>query len=377
MQIHFIDQKGNLLDVKPQKRSDVYTWNGDNAYPSLINQLVESSVTASASLRKVRKALYGKGFTDGNMVVNKKGQTLNQVLRIASSELIKHGNVFINVCYNGKFKANQIYIIPCEHVRVGLSDDWGYSGKFVVYDNWDKSQGKISYDDFQVIDRYNSQPNVIESQIKKQGSLLKYKGQILHIMQEETHEIYGKSALKPAIKDMVLEDSSATFRMNGSKKGFLNNKMIIVKKFTDDTARERFTQNIKKMQGAEGTGHVFVFETDGLTEDLEGSLKLQDITSDFNDKIFQYSDEKALKSISTTMGCYTVLIDTSDNSVFGNGSETLLNAKKMLFNDMEEERDILEENFNMIFSKWHEQVSEKKIINPYEEKNLTPTTEDE
>ncbi len=113
MKLHFDDVKGNLLDVKLDKRTEVYNWGEDNAQPSLIEVLIRSSVTSKSAVDKVSKAIYGNSFGDlGSIVVNKDGKTLNQMLRLSSKEYAKQNNVYLQVTYNAELKINGFKMIP-------------------------------------------------------------------------------------------------------------------------------------------------------------------------------------------------------------------------------------------------------------------------
>ena len=102
MQIHYNKVKKSILDVKVDKRTEVFNFGTDNAYPSTIEALIIESVTAKICIDKVAKSIYGKSFgKDGNVIVNGDGQTLNEVLRIASREYAKYNNLYVHVGYNG------------------------------------------------------------------------------------------------------------------------------------------------------------------------------------------------------------------------------------------------------------------------------------
>ncbi|OCK42528.1 hypothetical protein BA195_10150 [Tenacibaculum soleae] len=365
MKIHFNKVKDSILNVKLDKRTEVFNWGLDNSFPSLIEILVNHSVTSKNCINKVAKAIYGKSFGKiGNIIINSDGQTLNEVLRIASREYAKHNNVFFHITYNGELRIKAIKVIPATSVRVGKSDDLGYSGKFIVYDNWNKENGKIDADKFRVYDKFNPLKNVIEAQIEKAGSILNYKGQILHL-QKDTNSIYSLPDLFAVQNEALLQKNSQIFRANGAERGFLNNKVIVVQPFANDDDRRTFKNTIKEIQGAENAGTTTLLESSQMADDLSNQFKVEDLTSNYNDKLFEYSDKQAKQNITEAFGVPLILVDTSSDGMFGNSGEMLKQAKLQLWESREEERNQIEEIFQKLMSNYAEPIEgELIIINP-------------
>lgn len=378
MKLSFSNVKNNILSIKKDKRTDVYNWGADNAHPSLIEELINQSVTSKACVDKVAKAIYGKSFGDaGKMIVNNDGQSLNEVLRIAARQYAKHNNVFIHIGYNGELKIKSIKVLPATTVRVDKADDLGYSGKYVVYENWDKENGKIEENKFKLYDKFNPLKNVIQSQIEAAKSILQYKGQILHI-QKDSNSIYSLSDINPVLSEALLEKNSQTFRSQGAEKGFLNTKLMVVQPFGNDDDRRSFNNTLKNLQGAENSGNVLLLEAGATTENLDTQVKLEDLSSKYNDKLFEYSDAQAEKNITKAFGVPMLLIDTTNDGLFGNSGEMLFEAKKQLWESREEERDLIEEAFLKLINNWKDEApSDLKIISPFEEISDEKTGEPE
>lgn len=367
MRLNFDSVQGTLLDIKKDPRTEVFNFGADNAYPSLIDTLVSNSVTAKACVDKVAKAIYGKSFgKDGNVIVNDSGQTLNEILRIAAREFAKHDNVYFWVGYNAEFKINQIRVLPSKDVRVGRDDDRGYSGKLVVYDNWDKTKNrKINADDFKLVDRYNPRKNVIQAQLGD-GGFAQYRGQILHI-KRETYNTYSKSPLHPVLNDALLEYNAGVFRSRGGEKGFLNNKLLVTKPMADAEQRASFKNNLESIQGAENSGRIFWMEVENTSDKINEEISLQDLTTEFDDELFRYSEETARKNIALAFGVPLGLVDVSENSLFGNSGELIREMRRLMWEQREEDRDMIEEIMSKFMSIWFEPTNTQfKIVSPFE-----------
>ncbi|MEM9076297.1 MAG: hypothetical protein AAGC43_04620 [Bacteroidota bacterium] len=367
MKVLFSEVSTNVLDIKPDRRTEVFNYGRDNAYPSLNKTLVENSVTAKSCVDKVAKAIYGKSFGEvGMQPVNKKGQTLNEVLRIAARDFAENDVTYLAVGFDATLKIKSVSVVPVPHVRAGKADDRNYFGKWIVYDNWDKKKSsKIMSSKFKVVDRYNPKEAVVRAQILKVGGIKNYHGQILQIT-KEPNEIYPLSPLHSVFAEALVEYNSSVFRSNGSKRGFLNNKLMVVKPFASEDDREDFQEKVKELQGSEAAGRVFLLESGAASDDLKSEIFLDDLTSEFDDELFSYSDERSRKNIALAFGVPLPLVDTSESSLFGNSGELIKEMKKMLWESKEEERDMIEEAFKRIMQNWTEEMPEElKIINPY------------
>lgn len=373
MRLSYSNIKDSILSVKKDKRTDVFHFGIDNLFPQLVEELINQSVTSKTCVDKVAKAMYGKSFGDiGKISINADGQSLNEVLRIASREYAKHSNVFIHIGYNGELKVNSIKVIPVAQVRVGKNDDNGYSGKYIIYNNWDKTQGRFDAKNFKYIDRYNPLKNVIESQIEAAGSIIKYKGQLLHI-QKDSNSIYSLSDLNPVLSEALLEKNSQTFRSRGAERGFLNTKLMTINPFSSDDERSDFKNTLENLQGADNAGNVLLLEASQASDDLASQVKLDDLSSKYNDKLFEYSDAQAEKNITKAFGVPMVLIDTTNDGLFGNSGEMLLEAKKQLWESREEERDMIEEVFVKLMNNFKTPITQDlTIISPF---NTEPTND--
>lgn len=368
MQVHYKTVKNTILDVKLDKRTECYNFGKGNSYPSIVEALINMSVTSGACIDKVAKAIYGGSLGEvGEIVVNSKGQTLNEVVRITAREYAKHNNFYLGVGYNELYEVASITAIPVKYVRVGKSDSKGYSGKFIVYDNWDKSKGsKILSSGFMVVDRYSNNKAILKAQIKVAGGIKEYNGQIIHVKKDDS-SIYSLSDINPVMRDALLEYESQMFRSKGATKGFLNTKLLVTAPFEDGDKRDTFHGELDGARGAENASEVVHLETPQESEDVSKQMHITDLSSPYNDKLFEYSDTMGETNIVKAFGVAKVLVNPTDSSMFGNSGEVLKEAKKQLYESRQEERTQVESVFSELMARYKEPIEEVKILNPYEE----------
>lgn len=348
----------NRLSIKYNKVDGIFNWGDDNAYPQLITTLINSSVTAKQCVDLNAKYIYGKGFNfttnivDKNgLIINKKGLNINQFLRITSKEFAKINNIFLHVNFNALYEIISVDLLSCEDVRIGKADSTGYSGKYVVYNNWDKSQGKkIEKKDFNIIDKFNPNQTIIESQVEAAGGWNKYKGQILHIT-SDFNELYSLSDVDSVLYDANAQYNTGKFKNQLLTKGYTGSKVVLTKPM-DDGEANAFEKELEKMQGVENIGMIH-FQVSEESDVLENEMKILDISSQVDDKMFESTEKSSKSNIGDAFGVPSILINNSDNSIFGNSGELLTQAKLMHYENKEEERNIIIDAFQMIFSKFH------------------------
>lgn len=367
MKLHFNELQGTILDIKKDPRNECFNFGIDNAYPSLIKALVNISVTSKTCVDRVAKAIYGASFGEiGDVVVNGKGQALNEVLRIASREYAEQNNCYLQVGYDGNFGFKSINVIPVSHVRLGKDDDKGYSGKYIIYNNWDKQRiKKIMKDEFVFVHRFNKDKEIAKKQAENDG-VEEYYGQLIHIKKDSAF-VYSLSDLNPVLNEAYLEHNSQIFRSKGALKGFLNTKLMTVQPFSDNKERRDFKKELNGVRGSENSSEVVLLEAAQQVDDLSKQVQIDDLSSPYNDKLFEYSDAQSEKNICKAFSVPLVLVNPSDSSLFSNSGEMLREAKKQLYESREEDRNQLEETFKFIMERFTKPVKDLEIINPYEE----------
>lgn len=336
-------KNASVLDIKRNEREGIYNWGIDNQHPQLIDKLLQMSVTSKNCVNLVAKAIYGKSFGPkyNSVILNERGQNLNDILRIASREYAKYSNVFFLINYNLQYKVVSIEVIPSSKVRVGKTDSGGYTGTYIVSKDWsDRKEPTKEYFS------YNPLKTVIQKQIESQG-IKKFSGQILHI-QEDSNSIYSESSINTVMREAVIQYNSQEFRLNGSEEGFLNTKIMVTQPFDSEESKRRFLDTLKNNRGSRNSGGVIVLETAQVSDDLEKELHLEDLTSPYNDKLFEYSDSQAKRNISEAFGVPSILVGDQGESVFANSGELLKSAREMLWESKEEERQLITSTLIML-----------------------------
>jgi capsid portal protein len=293
----------------------------------------------------------GKGVKGGHIIVNKKGHSLNDVIRTLAREYRKHNNAFLSVSYNLEGEVSSIEAIPSKNVRLGKKDDKDYNGKYVVYNNWDGSQGKVDPEGFQTVDRFNPNKEIVQGQIENAGGIHKYKGQVVHI-QKYMNEVYSLPDGDCIMLDMVAEINAAEFKQKGTSDGFLNTKIMVVKPFNSDDERRQFKNDLDSLRGSKNANSVILLEAPDNSSDIKDNMQLQDLTSSHNDELFKYTETSIEKAIAKAFNVPIALINPSDNGLFGSSGEMYNVINDIMWEEAEEERNKIEEILTLVMNNY-------------------------
>jgi hypothetical protein len=85
---------------------------------------------------------------------------------------------------------------------------------------------------------------------------------------------------------------------------------------------------------------------------LAEHILIQNIDTNIDDTLFQSTEESSARNIRKAFGVPSILLEDSDNSIFGNSGELLTQAKQMHWENKAEERSIIDA-FQMLFSNFH------------------------
>ena len=260
----------------------------DNLYSEKIERYINNSVTAKSASNIMASYIVGNGFGESDDFKVNRDTTLLNFANKFSKSLSKQKGAFISVNYNLKFEISSFDLLPFTHCRIGKKDDTKYNGKIVVYDNWNGQEGKVRSHDFNVVDVYNSNPKVIEAQIKKAEGIDKYKGQILFINLDDEYN-YPLSTIDAVQYDCDSESQSSIYKNKSLRKGFFGKTVVITKPLIGSqedynsqadyavaqSEREAFKNTIDKFIGAENAGGVLHVELEHDGERLEDAIKFE------------------------------------------------------------------------------------------------------
>ena len=355
--VEFLDIFKRL--IKWDKKLEIYKNGLDNAYPERVDRLINNSVTSKMSLAILTQYIIGKGFgASDDIIINKTtGQKLYDFAEDIADSVSEFRGVAIHFSYNLNYKPVNPRVVPFENIRIGEKDSKKYNGKILVSDEW--TEPKV--ENIKIIDVFNANEKVIKAQIEKAGSIDKYKGQILYINYDKNY-YYPLSRIDSVMNDCDSEAQSSIYKNQLLRKGFFGKTLVVTRPLTDNTVPEFLVngtgdripnreyrtmmdeaettkKTIESFLGAENAGGAMLMEMDWAGDSLDEAIKINQIESKLDDKMFSYTEESVSKNILMAFENLPVqLVKSPESALLGNSGESLKEAKRLYWENTEKER---------------------------------------
>lgn len=341
----------------------IMTFGADNLYPQTIESLIASSPTAKACSNMYARFLTGSGFeneTINKVVVGKdergKDITLLQLLRSAAQSVAKNKGFYIHVNKTNENKVKTARLIPFKYARFNKKDDAGFCSKVMVYDAWDYKHNKDAKFDktkIKAYDHFTSDDKAFIQQVKKAGSIEKYKGQV-YLNFFDPEYLYPLSMIDSVYLDCDTEAQVAIFRNTEIRNGFQATTLLLMQEPENPDDERKIIEKVSKMKGSDASRITLFFtsrdENGKLVKDE--NFVTETIQSNINDKLFESWEAGLANNIRKSFnGMPAVLIDYEQGKLSGTSGEAIIQATT-LYNELtRDDRALLSECFRELFSK--------------------------
>ena len=348
------------------KKLEIYQNGADNLYPERIDRLINNSVTAKMASEMMVQYVLGKGFGEAdNFKVNDSQKLIDFAIDLADS-LVRQRGIAIHFDYNLNFEPINPKVLDFTKVRLGLKDSKQYNGKILFKNDWSDNK-----EDAVVFDVFNKSENVVKAQIKKAGTIDKYKGQVMYINLDSRY-YYPLSRIDAVINDCDSESQAAIYKNMILRKGFFGKQIIMTPPLISNDEPEmvlndlgelvrnrefarrqaeadEVKKTIESFIGSENAGGALMIESPDFINGIDTIFKIQTINSEVNDKMFEYTENSVSKNILMAFNNIPVaLVKSPDSAMFGNSGESITEAKKMYWENTSKERNKLETIINDI-----------------------------
>jgi hypothetical protein len=363
-----IDKRIVVKLDKSIKKSDDYkglmTFGNQNDYPQKLEKLVNGSVTAKAIKKINAKFLSGQGFE--NEVINKikvgtdargKEITIRSLLRqVAASAALNEG-FYIHANVNVKGEVGNVHLKPFKNCRFSKADDEGYSPKILIYDNWDKQNGKFDTKKIVSFNVFNLNPKVITKEIQSQKGkdfnekANNYKGQVYFQFFDDEY-FYPLSGFDAAYLDCDTENQIALYENRQVRDGFFDSIIIRTAPFGTPEEEKVFTEGIRKQLGPDGDRVVIIQDSvndEGVIPE-NGAYIIDKIQGNVNSKLFEGIKIAIKNQIRKSKTVPAILIDYEESKLGNTSGEAVLQATNLYNALTRDDREVIEESFKEIFS---------------------------
>ena len=352
--------------AKQDKSNDILPYGASNDFPIRITEAIYDSPVATATLQKLKKYIGGDGIADADlakMVVNKSGETLDDLLRKVVDDYSLLRGFALHVTYNQLYKVLELKHIPFENCRLKIPDNLGYVSKIAVNPFFGmadfKKQQTVFYDVFD--------PSKVAEQYATEKE--NYKGQIFWFAETKiNNRFYPVPDYYSAMNDIVADAKTGTYRERLVDNNFYQSVLIQMigdpdEKIALDETGERFTtvgeqfdEDLQSMTGGEAAGSALVT----WSRDADSMPKVVPFPNNYNDKISEAFVKQVQQNICMAVGVHPVLIGIDQSSSLGNNN-ILINAIKMLQQNVNEPQREIERGLQAVFKHWAQPFDIERI----------------
>ena len=308
-----------VSDVSTEKRTKtnldvtslgIQSWDRGNLYPQKLWDAIAESGTALSCIEVYAAFIRGAGFPSeiADNIVNREGQTLNDILALVSQDRAKFGGFAVHINYNEFYEAAEFNYVPFEHTRLGIPNkDTGAISEIAINSDWAGLRIRPDKKNTTYLKLFNPQKQVVAAQIEAAGGVENYKGQLLWFSNNRGLS-YPTPICDAIITDINSEGGCATVKNRNVKNNFFGAGIFIVEggksdsednvenasRHNDDLNEEsNLVKQIKKMQTDRNAVNVAVLEVErGATPP-----KFEKFSGMNYDGAFQKTEDSVQKNI--------------------------------------------------------------------------------
>lgn len=368
-------KSGKRIDVSFLQQLGIQKYGDDNLYPQTLRNIIAASSTASECVERYANFIEGNGFREvafSEYVVNWKGDTVDDIHSLTSSDVGYFDGLALHVNYNLLGKIVDMQYIPFENCRLIEEDSSGYVSKIAVHPDWSGKKTragktlKVNRENVDFIDVFNPNEEIVLSQIKAAGGIESYKGQILWVS-GSGRDIYPCPRADRVVTEMSTDEGLSNVKYRNVRCGFLTAGLMITKKGQSINEEEKedgvdtgFSDTLVQLQGDTNASKILEVEIEADEEKPEFvSLK----TNNY-DKEFTVTDASTVERIYTAYGqepWYCIRIGK-----VGFSGDILEDAFEYYNSIVSKQQRMIERAFQKIFENWHE------VVNPSNNYSVQP-----
>jgi DNA-binding MarR family transcriptional regulator len=127
--LKFADSK--IPVFKESRNKDYIKYGIDNAYPDYLTYLFNKSAKHGAIVAGKAFYIFGEGYANGDIIVNRLGKTLNDISKKAILDIEIYGGFRLEIIWNAAGKVKEVYHVDYTTIRVGKN------GGYYFKECWD------------------------------------------------------------------------------------------------------------------------------------------------------------------------------------------------------------------------------------------------
>jgi len=319
------------------RRFNITLFGANNLYPQEMHQIMLRSPLVKSAVGVLGDFINGDGFENGDVIVNDRAMTINDILGFASLDFAQYDGFALLLSMNGLGTVESIENIPFEFVRFGLPDQLGRHTAVKISNNWDEQPNELPQGssivplEFPIFNPATAQENALSGA----GN------QVLYFTGSNRDE-YPLVSFDAITNTADSDANIQQFELNSIANGF--HGLTLFKyygQFASEAERQRLHNKIKQAQGVGGNG-IFLIEVDEDTPTM-----LENIAANNTDSLYLNTIAHLVDTVTINYAIPSVLLGVSNSgSVF---NEQALIDSFIIYNaKTRNRRNIMERAFNAL-----------------------------
>lgn len=346
----------------------------DNMYFHRAIEAANDSITAAACLDIRATFIQGNGFINkalSSFVVNRQGQTLDEVLSDVAYQISSGEVIPMLVGYTGLGKTCSLRVVPFENIRLAIPDDSNNINRAGIFPYLDSVIFKNKVKEHEVVNLFNPDPDVVLSQMAAVGGIENYPGQLIYVQFRQAGDGYYHFPrwMTAGINDIETERELSIYDYRTVSNGFSGSGIAVIlegeeapiildedgKRVREETDADSLENQLENAMGNRDAGNIPVlrFKT---KEEAEAFKFVETSGSQLSNRYSSTSERVALK-ITTTMKTPSELANVrrSGGALFQSGLEQQMSYQMMQAVANPWQRKT-EQTFDKIFANWHQPI---------------------
>ncbi len=359
------------LPIRVDRTKGILTYGPDNLYPQKIELVTARSGITNTAINTLRDFVKGRGFENealGSLVVNGKGQTMNDILGAVAEDYARFRPFGLHFNFNLVGQIAEVTPIKTKYIRYWEPTEAGEVVGVVFSRNWERDADKkrMFGDDKIIYPLFNAE--TAPEQIREVG-IDQFPGQVFYWTPEEG--TYPVTIYDSVLDSIQTDGEIQLFEISGIQNGFMAGHLVKHPgEFQSETERNQFIKNINQGVGAEANNSNI------LVDFPQGEIPEQPILEKFDipnrDNMYTETRKAARDRIVQAFGGFGGLYGVRAESGMFNQEQT---AQEMIAYNRKKQpdRDVISRSFESWAPFFAQPMGEDFTIKPLQDDATTGT----
>lgn len=271
-------------------RRDITLYGSSNLYPQISQEIMWESPITSAAVRALTDFIVGDGFTEnGDMVVNRFDQTLNDILKFVSHEDATFNGFALHFNVNDLGLITEINVVDFTYARFGLPDENGIHHDIKINPNWENDPNK-TLEKGEDITTFPIWGEEMTDEIAEQ--IEDFQGYILYYT--PIRDQYPRVTFDAVLDSSQTNGEIQVFELGNIQNGFLGSSIYKhFGKIESEHERRTILNRLSQFKGASNANSIMLAE---VPIDFDGTL-LENLPANAQDALFATTNNNVVARI--------------------------------------------------------------------------------